>query len=566
MPTPVVGNEPTRVYSEPAPAAPALGPSVEFVTGPDLAISSEIGLLLRRRLRAVAICLAVVTTILLARSVAFWILSAHSFPGLVEVTAILGYGALFALLASPVYLSLRQLRFVEWAIFGLSGASLVVAQQRFVDSHVGEGQAIGLGLFVMSYVLLWYGLLAVYVLLIPSTWRRSAAMVAILAATPVLLICVERAQYDRMREVFDPAALALVTVLMVSGAGATLFGIHTIGSLRRAALEARRFGQYRLKNRLGAGGMGEVYLAEHVLLKRPCAIKLIHANRATDAVAIARFEQEVRTAAELTHVNTIDIFDYGCTADGTLYYVMEFLPGPTLAQLVEQYGPQPAARVICLLRQVCGALREAHLRGLVHRDIKPANMIITEQGGVLDFVKLLDFGLVKPIDRGNRALMTQENVIAGSPQFMSPEQALGHHELDPRSDMYSLGAVAYFLLTGQPPFSGSSAMELLVAHARDDVVPPSRVVASVPADLERVVLRSMAKERNARYQTAEDLESALAGCQCAGAWTQDHAAAWWQKTTAEKDPSPASPSVDDGQNEQIRYDGGVVNIRAKKLI
>ena len=371
MLTPVAGNEPTRVYPEAPSIAAAFGPSVEFVTGPDVAISSEIGLLLRTRLRAVAICLAVVTAVLLARSVIFWATYSHSFPGFVEITAILGYSSLFALLSNPIHLTLRQLRWVEWAIFGLSGISLIVAQHRFVASHVGDGQAIGLGLFVMSYVLLWYGLMAVYVLLIPSTWRRSAVMIVIIAAVPVLLICVERAQYDRMREVFDPAALTLLTVLMVSGAGATLFGIHTIGSLRREALEARRFGQYRLRSRLGAGGMGEVYLAEHMLLKRPCAIKLIHTNRAADAMAIARFEQEVRTAAELTHVNTIDIFDYGCTADGTLYYVMEFLPGLTLAQLVDQYGPQPAVRVSYLLRQVCGALREAHWRGLVHRVRRP---------------------------------------------------------------------------------------------------------------------------------------------------------------------------------------------------
>jgi serine/threonine-protein kinase len=276
--------------------------------------------------------------------------------------------------------------------------------------------------------------------------------------------------------------------------------------------------------------MGEVRLAEHLLLKRPCAIKVIHPSHATDANALARFEREVRAAAELTHPNTIAIYDYGRADDGSFYYVMEYLPGLTLAELVERHGPLPPERIIHLLRQVCGALGEAHARGLVHRDIKPGNIIVTQRGGVFDFVKLLDFGLVKPVsDDVSANQLTQENVITGSPLFMSPEQSLAGREVDGRSDLYALGGVAYFLMTGQPPFAGRSAMEMLVAHARDTVTPPSRLNAALPPDLERLTLRCLEKSADKRFQTADELERSLADCESAGRWTQEQAAQWWRE-------------------------------------
>jgi serine/threonine-protein kinase len=323
----------------------------------------------------------------------------------------------------------------------------------------------------------------------------------------------------------------------------SLYAGHAIGALRKEAFEARRYGQYQLKDLLGTGGMGEVRLAEHLLLKRPCAIKVIHPNRATDANALARFEREVRATAELTHPNTIAIYDYGRADDGSFYYVMEYLPGLTLAEMVERHGPLPPQRVIYLLRQVCGALGEAHARGLVHRDIKPGNIIVTERGGAFDFVKLLDFGLVKPATENTSANhLTQENTIAGSPLYMSPEQSVSSGQLDPRSDLYSLGAVAYGLLTGQPPFSGQSTMEVIVAHARDAVTSPSRLNASVPPDLEKVVLRCLAKDRDQRFQTAEELDRALAACESASRWNQEQAAEWWREKAQVHRPRPTAPA------------------------
>jgi serine/threonine-protein kinase len=291
--------------------------------------------------------------------------------------------------------------------------------------------------------------------------------------------------------------------------------------------QARQLGPYRLRQPIGAGAMGEVYLAEHRFLKRPCALKLIRPDRMGDPLALERFEREVRVTATLSHPNTVEIYDYGRTSDGTYYYVMEYQPGLNLGKLVQQHGPLPPGRVVYLLRQVCQALREAHAVGLIHRDIKPSNIIAARRGGRDDVAKLLDFGLVRPAEAPTAAL-SAEGQILGTPLFMSPEQAAGARELDQRSDLYSLGAVAYHLMTGRPPFSGAGGMAVLVAHARDPVVPPSRIRTGIPEDLERVVLRCLAKDAADRFADAESLERALLECACSGNWDQDRAARWWR--------------------------------------
>src|SRR6516225_9705427 len=315
---------------------------------------------------------------------------------------------------------------------------------------------------------------------------------------------------------------------MVVAAAAAVFGTHLINTLRREAFEARQLGQYRLLEPLGQGGMGEVYLAEHRMLKRPCAIKLIRPEQAGNPKVLARFEREVQMTARLSHWNTVEIYDYGRTDDGTFYYVMEHLPGLSLEALVERHGPLPAERVVHLLRQVCQALREAHAVGLIHRDIKPGNVFVAQRGGLYDVVKLLDFGLVKPVAEFGPARLTQEGSISGTPLFMSPEQARGQDDLDARSDIYSLGAVAYALLTGRPPFQGANPMEVIIAHVRDEVVRPSQHQADVPADLEQVILRCLAKCPQDRFQDVDSLEQALAECAAADQWTQSQAARWWQ--------------------------------------
>jgi serine/threonine-protein kinase len=286
--------------------------------------------------------------------------------------------------------------------------------------------------------------------------------------------------------------------------------------------------------------MGEVYRAEHQLLRRPCAIKLIRQDRENDATALARFELEVRATARLTHFNTLEIYDYGRTDDGTFYYVMELLRGMNLDVLIRRHGPLPPERAIHFLRQTCGALGEAHAAGLVHRDIKPANIFVAERGGVYDVTKLLDFGLVK--HRGAEATgLTGQQEFSGSPLYMAPEQAAAYADADARSDIYSLGAVAYELLTGQPPFRGATVFQVLSAHARTAPTPPSCLRPDLPSDLERVVLRCLEKSPAARYQNVAELDRALAECDCAAHWTAARATTWWR----EQSDAPAAIDADE---------------------
>ena len=310
---------------------------------------------------------------------------------------------------------------------------------------------------------------------------------------------------------------------------AATVGVHTIGTLRRQVFAARQLGQYRLKQRLGSGGMGEVYLAEHEMMKRPCAVKLIRPEKAGDPRMLARFEREVRATAKLSHWNSIDIYDYGRTADGTFYYVMEFLPGHNVGEIVEDYGPIPPARAVYLMDQVCSALNEAHGIGLVHRDIKPANIFCAYRGGVCDVAKLLDFGLAKPssLEGNGEMQLTMEGTVTGSPLFMSPEQASGEDQLDGRSDIYSLGAVMYFILTGQPPFMADSPLKVIIAHAAEDVVPPRQLNPALPIELEEIVMRCLEKDPDDRFQDVLSLQRALRDLVFGETWSSELAAEWW---------------------------------------
>jgi serine/threonine-protein kinase len=314
-----------------------------------------------------------------------------------------------------------------------------------------------------------------------------------------------------------------------SVAGMAIIAARRNSLARMRILDPQLIGQYRLLSLIGRGGMGEVYLAQHHMLERLCAIKLIRPERACDTQALARFEREVRMTARLSHWNTVKIFDYGRTADGTFYYVMEYLPGLSFEEIIETHGPQPAARVVQFLRQACHALREAHSMGLVHRDIKPGNLLAARYGGLFDVVKLLDFGLVQPAAGISSTRLTEQGVVSGTPLFMSPEQATGIDVVDGRSDIYSLGAVAYALLTGQAPFERSTPMEVLIAHARDAVTPPSELANDMPADLEKIVLRCLAKKPEDRYQDVDALERSLGRCTAADQWTQSRATRWWME-------------------------------------
>lgn len=445
---------------------------------------------------------------------------------------------IFGLLKGNRSLTLSQLRSVELGLFGTAGLQLVgVAACRF-QILAAAGQLTELAAAAHGFVAGWFAIIMLYGMFIPNRWRRAAVIVVPAALVPVSMLLLFRLVSPEMAVVVSWYQLATFKLMMFIGAVAAVFGTHTIRKLRVAVFEAKTIGQYRLKRRLGSGGMGEVFLAEHRLLKRPCAIKLIRMRRQSDRQeALLRFEREVRITAQLSHWNTVEVFDYGCTDDGTFYYVMEYLPGMSLDEIVRKYGPLPPERVVHFLSQTCQALREAHSIGFMHRDIKPANIFAAQRGGRFDVAKLLDFGLVKPLSgdweslpmSGSDRRLTQFGTFTGSPLFMSPEQASAEHEPDARSDIYSLCAVAYYLLTGRPPFDKPSPLAVIIAHARDDVAAPSRYKSDIPHDLEQAILKGLAKAPQDRYQDAESFAGVLSTCECASQWTDARARDWWQQ-------------------------------------
>jgi serine/threonine-protein kinase len=292
--------------------------------------------------------------------------------------------------------------------------------------------------------------------------------------------------------------------------------------LRRDIRDARRLGQYTLVERLGGGGMGEVYRAKHAFLRRPTAVKLLPHARPGDR-SLLRFEREVQLTASLVHPNTIRIFDYGRTADGVFYYAMELLDGGDLEMIVDVDGPQSASRTVHIGAQVAASLAEAHAVGLVHRDIKPENVILCSKG-VPDLAKVLDFGLVLDVEQG---LVDEKNLIVGTPAFISPEAVAQPADIGPASDIYSLGCVLYFLLTGEFVFDAETVARLCAMHVTEPPIPPSeRVDAPVPKDLEALVLACLAKDPAARPKSAVALRDALRGCNVPR-WTEEDAERWW---------------------------------------
>ena len=303
-------------------------------------------------------------------------------------------------------------------------------------------------------------------------------------------------------------------------------------SARKSALKAKQLGQYALDDKIGEGAFGSVYRAHHALMRRPVAVKLLD-TEAADQNSTSRFEQEVQMTSQLTHPNTIALYDYGRTPEGIFYYAMEYLEGLTLDRLVKKHGPQPECRVISILCQVCGSLAEAHGIGLVHRDIKPANVFLTRRGGLPDFVKVLDFGLVKARAVEGQLELTGANTTLGTPLYMSPEAVEHPDKVDARADLYSLGAVGYFLLTGQPLFDCATLGEVLMKQVKQPPAKPSeRLGKPVSPELENLLMRCLAKNPADRPAGARELAEALAKCPGAGDWTRERAEDWWSRLAA----------------------------------
>ncbi len=289
--------------------------------------------------------------------------------------------------------------------------------------------------------------------------------------------------------------------------------------------------------------MGVVYRAQHATLRRPTAIKLLKPER-TDEKSIARFEREVQLTSQLTHPNTITIFDYGRTSEGIFYYAMEYLDGIDLQMLTIRHGPQPDGRVIRILVQVCESLVEAHSIGLIHRDIKPSNMILTRRGGLYDFVKVVDFGLAKAVDADRATGVTPTHTVVGTPHYMAPEAIRTPECADARSDLYSVGAVGYYLLTGRHVFDGRSVGEILLKQVGENPEPPSvRSRRAISSDLEAILLRCLAKDPAERPASAAELADALKRAPVSP-WTTAEAEAWWREyASAIPAPAPVSPGV-----------------------
>jgi eukaryotic-like serine/threonine-protein kinase len=378
--------------------------------------------------------------------------------------------------------------------------------------------------------------------IVPSTKTKTLIAGLIAASMSPVAMLWARAQghWD-----FGPATNALLMhypdYLLV---GVAVVISHVVTTLGRKVARAREMGSYQLGELVGRGGMGEVYKAKHRMLARPAAIKLIRpemlaGNDPTIASrAVTRFQREAEAAANLRSPHTVDLYDFGVTEDQTLYLVMELLEGMDLESLVRQHGALPAARAIHILRQVCDSLEEAHARGLVHRDIKPANIHLGRVGCRLDFVKVLDFGLVKAASMtAQPSLATIEGVIMGTPTYMAPEMALGG-SVDARTDLYALGCVAYYLLTGQHVFTGDTPMNVIAQHLQAAPAAPSeRSQLPIPAALDDLVLACLAKKPDDRPQSAAQLAQAL-GTIPGMRWSEDDARRWW----SEHQPLPAMGS------------------------
>jgi hypothetical protein len=470
-----------------------------------------------------------------------------SLAGLLSVVAILGLGGIWRYAAGKTRSAFRVL---VMDVACVTDPAALIAVTVFLLRDVGFAPFSGfVGVSVMIFG---------RALIVPSTAKRTA-VVSTLAVLPLIAVtAVLVAWYPHQLLIPPVLQISLIVLWSAISVFITSFGSGVIYGLREQVREARQLGQYTLLDKIGEGGMGAVYRAKHAMLRRPTAIKLLPPDKAGER-QLARFEREVQLTAELTHPNTVAIFDYGHSPDGVFYYAMELLDGVDLHTLVQKFGPQSPARVNHILRQVCGALVEAHERGLVHRDIKPANIFLCHRGGVPDVVKVLDFGLVKDLQRGGDEL-TDMNMVAGTPAFISPEAITAPESLGPLSDIYAVGGVGYFLLTGEQVFLGATVVEVCTHHLHSQPEPPSeRLGASLPRGLEALILRCLAKKPDDRVASARELKRELELQPEATEWDEEEAEAWWDEMAEEL--SRKEPTKADGSSASTTVD---IDLRRRK--
>lgn len=345
-------------------------------------------------------------------------------------------------------------------------------------------------------------------------WRRGLVFLGIpLLLFPGILGGASLFLPEIRQQFLDPHDRAVFLrhlFVLAAALGVCVWGGHGNWALRRQLFEARNVGRYRLKHRIGRGGMGEVWVAYHAGLQRDIALKILRPDCESDPIAVQRFEQEVAATSRLTHPNTVRVFDYGVTDDGIWYYAMELLDGVTLYDLVRENGRLVVERALLIAHQVARALAEAHARGIVHRDIKPENIFVTRAGDEPDFVKVLDFGIAKVCGVARDSTLTQTGAVFGTPAYISPEAAQGK-ATSARSDVYGVGAILYFMLAGRPPFVAPSPTEVLVAHITQPVPPlESHAELTVPSDVAALVMRCLEKDPANRFCNAAELAQRLA--------------------------------------------------------
>jgi eukaryotic-like serine/threonine-protein kinase len=412
----------------------------------------------------------------------------------------------------------------------------------FIGISFGVSAALSEELRPAAYAALVYGSFTVFTraLVVPSSGRRTAILSTVLwvpmVAAAVWLGATSEQELPGPAFVLGSLMFGTVAIALATTGSRIIYG------LRRQVSEAMQLGQYTLDRKIGEGGNGAVYRARHALLRRPTAVKLLLPDK-VGADNLDRFEREVQHMSQLTHPNTVAVFDYGRSPDGVLYYAMEYLDGVDLENLVRLHGPQPSSRVIDILVQVCGALQEAHDAGIIHRDIKPANIILCERGGVPDVAKVVDFGLVKEIARDSGA---STQIVLGTPAYVAPEAVTDPDRIGPAVDLYALGCVGYFLLTGRRVFEGKTAVDLCVQHVTATPRRPTEdTTLRIPPELEDLVLRCLAKDPADRYPSAAALAEALESIPRLPDWSRTDARRWWRDLSARQTsaPSTAAPTL-----------------------
>ena len=435
----------------------------------------------------------------------------------------LGYIALFAIGLSFVWWDRWSARTVALIVLAVLIAAGLLDVAGTVVTYPDEQVFYGAGLFLF---------LAAALLPWPLSYQATLGVVFTglypIAAPIAASLVPEVGAFWELHDEGLGVVVVNQTIAVGIFAVVSVYITRTLYTMRRQLHAASRIGNYVIEGEIGKGGMGKVYRAQHSMIRRPTALKVMESQADRTLEALARFEREVQLSATLSHPNTITIYDFGRSEDATFYYVMEYLEGMDLQRLVEKFGPLPPERTAFILGQVCGSLAEAHSRGIIHRDLKPSNIFLTELGGLYDFVKVLDFGLAKQMHPApDDVLVTQVGQVFGTPLFMAPETAAEDH-VDHRSDQYSIGCVAYWMLTGRPPFTGATPYDVIAKHLRTDPMPPSEASEiAIGKQLDNIVLKCLAKSAGDRFQGMDELMSALDSLEFERPWNGERAREWW---------------------------------------